>query len=102
MVFFISVCQAALQEKSEPLFFSVVWKDKAPGCEILSTRSVMVWQDLKFNKQLARQCLWNILHGVPGLLTVLVIHSANKFPAVLNIWQLRSLTTAFFYYSISM
>jgi len=60
MVFFIGVWWAALQKKSESLFPSIVWKAESWGYEMLSTRSVMVWKSLRFNKQFARQCVCGV------------------------------------------
>ena len=103
MVFFISVWWATLQEKSEYLFPSIVYKAELWGCEMLSTRSVTVWQNVRFSKQLARQCVCGVFCvEFLAFLTVLVMQSTKKFPALLSMWQLRSFIAAFSYYSVSV
>lgn len=91
---FSSVCGGLLYKRSlESLVLSVVGQPELWGCEMLSTRSVLLWQNSSFNKLLARQCVWHqtvwsIFSWSSWSFNSLGTQSPKKFPALLNILQL--------------
>lgn len=100
---FSSVCGGLLYKRSlESLVLSVVGQPELWGCEMLSTRSVLLWQNSSFNKLLARQCVWHqtvwsIFRGVPDLLTVLVLKAQKS--SLLSLISC-SFIAAFSHYSV--